>query len=93
MTVPVFRKHPAGSPDHQTESAAAHDGPKNLPRPTQETSPAPPLGPACPAALILLSSSTEMTLRDQLTFSPVSSPHQYLQDVYAATDSRQETLI
>lgn len=56
----VFRKHPAGSPDHQTESAAAHDGPENLPRLTQEASPAPPLCPARPAALILHSSSTEM---------------------------------
>lgn len=62
----VNRKHPAGSPDHQTESASPRDGPENLPRLTQETYPAPPFCPARPAALVLHSSSTEMSLRGQL---------------------------
>lgn len=89
----VYRKHPAGSPDHQTESAFTGDGPENLPRLTQETYPAPPFCPACPAALVLHSSSTEVNLRGQLTpLWPASCQHQNLSDMYMQLLTQDKTL-
>lgn len=56
----VCRKHPAGSPDHQTESASTRHGAEDFPRLAQE---------AYPAALVLHSGSTEVNPPGQLTLA------------------------
>lgn len=89
----VYRKHPAGAPDHQTEPASTRDGPENLPRLAQETCPAPPFCPACPAALVRHSGSTEMNLLGQLTaLCSASCQHQNPSDLYMQLLTPDKTL-
>lgn len=57
----VFRKHPAGPADHQTEPASAHGRPQDLSRIPQESYVIPAVLPAPPAAIILHTGSAEMS--------------------------------